>query len=358
MIRSFHLSLVRPDCDAVTTPFNDTIQYSSTLLKVCVFPNHLLLDVLSSPCTVATIRSPLMQPSHTQGHAIPLVNLRSLSADASSSSQYCATTRVPCKLERRSTPFASQPVPPLFLHVYRGDLRQYCIQRLRRRRRVQLWPCVRLDFLRGPPRAHVGLPWLSLVSLRPVLMGAFSVSRRHSLGTLAYILWQMYSTSRPLAYSSRASHPPLLSQVTPFPRAEQFLLIVVHEFHHFILHVTCSFVFMNSPAYPLCIFCFLVLSQLFLHWSSNLMYPCSCLFHFLACVVCTNTSTTMRARAFSLHPHSNFSRIGDSPCTCVDKSRSSFITCGQPKHVQIHHYGSRSQHGHDFRHELHSRIHF
>ena len=37
------VSLVRLDGHAVTIPFNDTIQYSSALLKVCVFPNHLLL---------------------------------------------------------------------------------------------------------------------------------------------------------------------------------------------------------------------------------------------------------------------------------------------------------------------------
>ena len=32
---------------------------------------------------------------------------------------------------------------------------------------VQLWPRVRLVFLRDPPRAHIGLPWLSLVSVCP-----------------------------------------------------------------------------------------------------------------------------------------------------------------------------------------------
>ena len=34
------------DCDAVTTPFNDTIQYSSTPLKVCVFSYHVVIDLL------------------------------------------------------------------------------------------------------------------------------------------------------------------------------------------------------------------------------------------------------------------------------------------------------------------------
>ena len=54
--------------------------------------------VMSSPCTVATMSSPLMHPRHTHGHAIPRVNLRSLSVDVSSSCQFCAASRVPYKL--------------------------------------------------------------------------------------------------------------------------------------------------------------------------------------------------------------------------------------------------------------------
>ena len=51
VIRSFQLkilqhlpavSLIRLDCDAVTTPFNEPIQYSSTLLKVCVLSRSLV----------------------------------------------------------------------------------------------------------------------------------------------------------------------------------------------------------------------------------------------------------------------------------------------------------------------------
>ena len=60
---------------------------------------------------------------------------------------------------------------------------------------------------------------------------------------------------------SISTHPVLMSalrftqaRLSPFPQAEQFLLIVVHEFLQFILHVTCSFilvVIMNDPSYPL-----------------------------------------------------------------------------------------------------------
>ena len=96
--------------------------------------------------------------------------------------------------------------------------------------------------------------------------------------------------------------------MSSFPQAEQLLLIVMHEFPKFILHVTCSFlfvVFMNNLAYNLCIFCFpllftrlqllLFLSQLFLHCSGNLTHPCSCLLTFLDCVLRVNTSVSMRA---------------------------------------------------------------
>ena len=55
VVRSFQLKtlqylpdvpLVRLNCDAATTSLDDPIQYSSTLLKVCVFSNHLLLDLI------------------------------------------------------------------------------------------------------------------------------------------------------------------------------------------------------------------------------------------------------------------------------------------------------------------------
>ena len=59
--------------------------------------------VMSSPCTVATICLPVLQPCHTHGHALPLVNLRSLSVDASSSSQFSAASRVPYKLYYKSS---------------------------------------------------------------------------------------------------------------------------------------------------------------------------------------------------------------------------------------------------------------
>ena len=64
---------------------------------------------MSSPCTVATMCPPLMQPCHTHGHEIPRVNLRSLTVDASYSSQFCAASRVPHKLYCNSPHMCSSP---------------------------------------------------------------------------------------------------------------------------------------------------------------------------------------------------------------------------------------------------------
>ena len=135
------------------------------------------------------------------------------------------------------------------------------------------------------------------VSAHPVLMGAFPVSRRHtSLGTLVCILWRrMYSASSRLASA---------------------------------------------------------------HSSAYLAFPGSCLFLFLECAARVDTSVSMRARAFTSHPRSNLSRVGDCPYTCFDESWSSFTACDQSKHAQIRHCHSRSGHGHDLRHALHSRDDF
>ena len=151
-----------------------------------------------------------------------------------------------------------------------------------------------------------------------------------------YILWRrMYSTSSrlALAHSSRSSHPPLLS----FPHAEHLLLIMMHEFSHFTLYVTQLFVpvvFMNNPAYPLCIFhsplpftrlqLLKVLFQLFFNCLSDLAHPRSYSLPLLGLFV------LMRTRAFALQPYPNSSRVGDRPHTCVDKPWSSLVTRANP----------------------------
>ena len=288
--------------------------------------------VMSSPCTVATTSSPLLQPLHTHGHALPLVNLRSLSVlpllcgvtrDVQAVSQQSAHVFVTWKviLERQFNKYPSlcwsmEVRPPqvkqchdLSFMLARGDLRSHNFQRLqRRRRRVQLWSRMCLEFLRDPPRAHVGLPWLTLVGLRPsCLDGCLSrLTWAHLCGNprvhlMATDVLHLFTSC--LGAQVKVKPPAFVVIPKPsFSQSEQFLLILYMSFHHFILHVTCSFifvVFMDNPSYPPCILCFLLLfprlqlllvvSQLFLHCSGNLMYPCSCLFHFLDCVVRVHT---------------------------------------------------------------------
>ena len=157
---SLDMSLVCFDCVTFTIPFNDTIQHSPLLSRsgsspiTCflisyffdiILMKHSTADlsppiVTSSPRTVATMSSSLMWPLHTHEHALPLVSFRLLSEAASSSSQFCAASRavqtasqqpthvfiswlvvrrIPFfVLERRSTPFAHQPVPQPILHVH------------------------------------------------------------------------------------------------------------------------------------------------------------------------------------------------------------------------------------------------
>ena len=86
--------------------------------------------------------------------------------------------------------------------------------------------------------------------------------------------------------------------MSSFPQTEQLLLIVMHEFSHFVLHAAQVFVpvgFMDNPAYSPHISHFplpftrlqllLVLFQLFLNRLSDLAHPRSCSFRFLDCVV-------------------------------------------------------------------------
>ena len=149
-------------------------------------------------------------------------------------------------LERSSTQFTRRPVPQTFLYV----LPQHYLQRFQwRRRRVQLWCPV----LRDPPLTHVGLPWLSVVCLRPSCLDGCPYSLTwasfpgdpcvHLVATdVLHFLRRLA-----LAHSSGSSHPPFSVIPMPsFPQAEQFLLVMVHEFLHFILHVTCSFALVFS----------------------------------------------------------------------------------------------------------------
>ena len=102
----------------------------------------------------------------------------------------------------------------------------------------------------------------------------------------------------------------------------------------------------------------LVLSQLLFHCSGNLMYPCSCLFHFSLVLF-----TPKRAcRCVPVH----FLSIRIPTCRTLVTARALVLTNPGPVSTQaanpnLHrsacHYRSRPWHGHDSRHALHPRIH-
>ena len=131
----------------------------------------------------------------------------------------------------------------------------------------------------------------------------------------------------------------------------------------------CSFssfvlvIFVNNPMHPLCIFCFLllfsrpqfllILSQLFLHRSGNLTYPCSCLLPFLDCVARVNASVSIRACALL-----RIRALVTVHTLASTKSWSFFVACGESEHALVRHCRSRSWHGHDPRDTLHSRFNF
>ena len=112
---------------SVTTPLDDPIQYSSTLLKVCVFSNHLLLDLIfprylsdeTFHCRSFTTdrdsvhgRHDLLALDATVPHTWargPSRQLESLSVDERSSSRFCAASRVPYKLYCDSPHMCSSP---------------------------------------------------------------------------------------------------------------------------------------------------------------------------------------------------------------------------------------------------------
>ena len=119
-------------------------------------------------------------------------------------------------LERRNTPFERRPVPQPFLHVHpwRSPTR-FSAPPVAASTRTTL--ASRASCISSRQTcAHVGLPWLPFVSLRPSYLDV--LCRHTSLGTLVYILRRRkYSTSSrlALAHSSGSSLPIFL--VIPMP---------------------------------------------------------------------------------------------------------------------------------------------
>ena len=152
-----------------------------------------------------------------------------------------------------------------------------------------------LEFLHDLPRAHVGLPWLSLVGLRPsCLDGCLSrLTWAHLSGNLRVHLMAkgvLHLFTSCLGAQFKVKPPAFVVIPMPsFPQSDQFLLILIHEFSPFHLSRDLFLCFCRfhgqsfvSSMHPL-------LSSSVPASSTpagNLMYPCSCLFH--DCVVRVN----------------------------------------------------------------------
>ena len=174
-----------------------------------------------------------------------------------------------------------------------------------------------------------------------------------------HILWRrMYSTSSRLAWAhtSGSSHPPFVVIPMPsFPHAEQFLLIMMHESAHFILHVAnplfLSF-FMNNPACPLRIF---HLPLMFTpspapagHLSTapplleQLGEPHDPVRSLVSIVLAALTCRCMLPHLLCNCTSTRLAYVG--------KPWSSFVARGQPEHAQIRHCFSYPRCGRDLRH--------
>ena len=194
------MSLVCIDGDTVTIPFNDAIQYSSTLLQIWIFPDHLFPECRCKLFIPILCRTSCIATAHTCVHLLagkPRAVVRQIpffvlerSSTLSSTNATTFPPRLPVAISESTTFSASSGG----VEAYSSGL-----------------ACVLCSFATHLARSlgFFGCP--SSVSAHPAL----HVSHKHvSLETLVYILWRrMYSPSSrlALAHSSGSSHPPLLS---------------------------------------------------------------------------------------------------------------------------------------------------
>ena len=138
-------------------------------------------------------------------------------------------------MERRSTPFARQPMPQLFLHVYPW---RPPTALLSAPTAAACLACVLYSFATHLART-LAFPGCSLsVSPHPVLMGAFPVSRGHASGdSRVHLVANVLHLLTSCLGAQLGVKPPafVVIPIPPFPQAEQFLLIVIHAFHPFHL---------------------------------------------------------------------------------------------------------------------------
>ena len=212
----------------------------------------------------------------------------------------CAVQAVACLVislakERRSTLFAHRVPRPSFpsrLSVAVSDNATFSASNGGVEAYSYGFACVLHSFSLATHLARtLGFPGCRLsVSVHPVLMGPFPVSRRHfSLGTLSNMLWRrMYSTSSrlALAHSSGSSHPPLSSQCQPSHRLSSpcSSWCTVCTISSRAARSLVPVVLMGNTANPLCIrrlpFLFprlqllLILLQLLFSCLDNMVHPC------------------------------------------------------------------------------------
>ena len=153
-----------------------------------------------------------------------------------------------------------------------------------------------------------------------------------------------------------------------FPQTEQLLLIVMHEFSHFVLHAAHVFVpvgSMDNPEYSPCISHFplpftrlqllLVLFQLFLNRLSDLAHPRSCSFRCLDCVVLPRACLSALAHLLCNRTPTRLALVIVRTLSLTNPGTPSSHAANPNMHRSA---TAVLVHGHDLRHTLHSRIHF
>ena len=375
----------------------------STLVKVCVFSNHLLLDLVFSRYLAD---EKTHRRSFTTDGEVIFVHGRHdvLSLDASSPhARACDSSRQSEIAQRRHELFL-----PILCGVARAIQAFFAAARTCARllpgsppaavRRKPFFVLERRSmlFARRPVAAstHTALAsrasctpsrptsracWAFLVvpvSLRPPCLDgcSSSLAQAHFPGdscvhpAAANVL---HFFRLALTHSSGSSHPPLLSSQC---RASHTLSnscsscdARVAPFHLARSAMLCSCPSHGQSRVLLCVFNFplpfphlqllLILSQLFLNCLSSLAHPRSRSLIFLDCFIRVDTGVPMRCRALVLQSCSNSSRVGNRSHAHVDEPWSSLVARGQSEHAQIRHRCSCSRHGHDLHNAPHSEVH-
>ena len=407
------MSLTRLDRDVVATPLDDTIEDSSNLLEIRIFTHHQFLDLAFSwynfdeeihrrsssqqswchlharlsryvlPWCNLVIRMDTRFLTSTWGRWLSMQPLphnflrrHAYGKSRIATARTCvlqlpynlltAIQRISFVVERDNTFLARRQVTQLFLHVTRDNLWQHYFQRVqRRRRRVSLWTYVCLFFLRVPPRAHIGLPWLSPVNVHPSCpngrVPCFTRTRLSGHACIhlvtknvLHLLMSGLGTQLRVKSSTFEVIP-----TSSLSQTESFLLVANHGFLNFILHVTCSFsvVLMKDPSCTLC----LLTSFFFFYLPPR---P-PMLVQLDVSMSLINSSSRLRCLHRREHVDAyRYMFFASAFLTCRAEVRARMLTNPDPRssHTtktnthKVCHYSFLSCQGHDPRHIFHSRV--